>query len=418
MAIKKIKVENFKSFKEIDVELGKFNVLIGANASGKSNFVQIFKFFNDLYNEGLDNAVSLQGGNDYLRNINIGMNKLFSMNIVSDDESTIPLFLSQKDGIMMYSFEFDYNLYLKPSSSQQIISVEREVLKRKCQLQKHLIKPNKLVPDEKYGKGEITFFRRNKTLDFNLLIDESETNLKFNRDYKKSIPYYALQLLKKGDLFLNQPLIYTKYYDVSIYNIDSKRSKGSTNVAGKLQLEKDGKNLSIVLNNILSNKNDKRKLYNLVKDLLPFIDDINIEQLDDKSLLLKSKEMYSKEKYLPASFLSDGTINVIAMIVALYFDKNDTIIIEEPEKGIHPSLISRLIDSMKDASKKKQIIITTHNPEIVKHAGLENLLLVTRDKDGFSTITKPEGKKEVQEFLKNDIGLDQLFIDQVLEAYN
>ena len=42
MAIKKIKISNFKSFKNLEIELGKFNVLIGANASGKSNFIQIF----------------------------------------------------------------------------------------------------------------------------------------------------------------------------------------------------------------------------------------------------------------------------------------------------------------------------------------------------------------------------------------
>jgi AAA15 family ATPase/GTPase len=39
MTIKRIKVSNFKSFKNLDVELGKFNILIGANACGKSNFI-------------------------------------------------------------------------------------------------------------------------------------------------------------------------------------------------------------------------------------------------------------------------------------------------------------------------------------------------------------------------------------------
>ncbi len=48
MNIKNIKVTNFKSFKELDVNLGNFNVLIGSNASGKSNFVQIFEFLRDI----------------------------------------------------------------------------------------------------------------------------------------------------------------------------------------------------------------------------------------------------------------------------------------------------------------------------------------------------------------------------------
>ena len=46
--ITKIKVTNFKSFDNIEIDLGKFNVLIGANSSGKSNFVSIFKFTKDI----------------------------------------------------------------------------------------------------------------------------------------------------------------------------------------------------------------------------------------------------------------------------------------------------------------------------------------------------------------------------------
>ena len=62
MAITKITLKNFKSFKNLKLELGKFNVIVGANASGKSNFVQIFRFLRDIAEFGLDNAVSMQGG--------------------------------------------------------------------------------------------------------------------------------------------------------------------------------------------------------------------------------------------------------------------------------------------------------------------------------------------------------------------
>ena len=44
MAIKQIQINNFKNFDALKINLNNFNVLIGANASGKSNFVQIFKF--------------------------------------------------------------------------------------------------------------------------------------------------------------------------------------------------------------------------------------------------------------------------------------------------------------------------------------------------------------------------------------
>ncbi|MHC3130004.1 MAG: AAA family ATPase [Candidatus Bathyarchaeota archaeon] len=47
-----IRIDNFKSFKKLDVTLNQFNVLIGANASGKSNFVSIFSFLKDIVSNG------------------------------------------------------------------------------------------------------------------------------------------------------------------------------------------------------------------------------------------------------------------------------------------------------------------------------------------------------------------------------
>ena len=53
-----------------------------------------------------------------------------------------------------------------------------------------------------------------------------------------------------------------------------------------------------------------------------------------------------------------------------------------------------------DASKHKQIIITTHSPEILKHTQLNDLLLVSRDNQGFAHITKPIEQEMVNAFLE------------------
>ncbi len=89
-------------------------------------------------------------------------------------------------------------------------------------------------------------------------------------------------------------------------------------------------------------------------------------------------------------------------------------IIEEPERNIHPYLISKIVSMMKDASQKKQIIVTTHNPEAVKHASLEDILLVNRDKEGFSNICRPTEKIEIKTFLENEIGIEELYVQNLL----
>jgi predicted ATP-dependent endonuclease of OLD family len=94
--------------------------------------------------------------------------------------------------------------------------------------------------------------------------------------------------------------------------------------------------------------------------------------------------------------------------------KKTILIIEEPVSHIHPFLVARVISMMKESSKKKQIIITTHTTEVVKHSSLENLLFISRDSDGFSVISRPADKEEVRIFLENEIGVDELYVQNLL----
>jgi len=54
MSIQRLYVQNFRSFRQIDLALPDFSVLVGANAAGKSNFVQIFRFLRDVAREGFE----------------------------------------------------------------------------------------------------------------------------------------------------------------------------------------------------------------------------------------------------------------------------------------------------------------------------------------------------------------------------
>ena len=179
--------------------------------------------------------------------------------------------------------------------------------------------------------------------------------------------------------------------DIAIYDFDPKLPKKAMPITAKAELEEDGSNLAIVLKRIMEDESAKRNFANLLQDLLPFVVDLDVERFADKSLLFSLREKFAENKPVPASFISDGTINVAALIVALYFEKKPVAIFEEPERNVHPHLISRIVGMMKEASQRKQVIVTTHNPEVVKNADIADVHLVSRDADGFSTITKPRG---------------------------
>jgi predicted ATPase len=418
MAIKKIKISNFKSFKDLEVELGKFNVLIGSNASGKSNFIEVFKFLRDIVNHGLENAISIQGGIEYLRNINIGSSENLSLEVVLDRAFRFVLRRKEKGLIGIKTYETIYKLALEFKRRGKGFEIVEDKITQKVNFFQLEKKDGKIEKKEKLGEGEIvcSFTKGKVNVDLNI---PEDVGIK-----KKDIIPQSLKEVKSESktLLIEHPPLSIFHLDIldffsdriSIYDFDPKLPKKATPITGKAVLEEDGSNLAIVLKNILENKDIKRKFSNLVKDLLPFVDDLSIEKFADKSLLFKIREVYNKNLYLPASLISDGTINITALIIALYFDKKQLTIIEEPERNIHPYLISKLVEMMKDASQKKQIIVTTHNPEMVKHAGVENILLISRDKEGFSVIFRPYENETVKTFLKNELGIEELYVHNLL----
>ncbi len=206
-----------------------------------------------------------------------------------------------------------------------------------------------------------------------------------------------------------------KFFDrIAVYDIDPKLMKKGVAITGKRELEEDAGNLVLVLKNIIGDPEKKRKFSNLLRDVLPFIEDFSVEKFMDISLILTLREKYSRDHSLPSPSLSDGTLTIFALIIALYFEKKPFIIIEEPVSHIHPFLVARVISMMKESSKRKQVMITTHTTEVVKHASMEHLLLVSRDLEGFSVLSRPADKEEVRTFLENEIGIEELYVQNLL----
>jgi predicted ATPase len=199
-----------------------------------------------------------------------------------------------------------------------------------------------------------------------------------------------------------------------IYDFVGRELMSAGSAKGRAFLEEDGSNVALVLRNLLQVDDKRRKFLNLARVLLPFVENPDVDRSAGQSLLMKLEEAHSGETYLPASLLSEGTVKIIALLIALYFEEKSIIAFEEPATSLRPKLISQLMQMMKEVSEDKQIFITTHNPEVIKHVDLDDVYLVSRDEDGFSQISKPANKKEVRIFLENDLGIDELFVQNLL----
>ena len=423
MAIKKIRVKNFKSFDDLEIELKDFNVLIGVNASGKSNFINIFKFLKDTTNSKLYNAIWLQGGSDYFWNLNIGSSKEFSIEISSDDKIVLPIeMVGEKIKKIALSYEIIYEFNLRMNKEKDKIVSTKDILKLNCDIYDTIKQDKNILLNMKLGEGKIIIENKDGKLipNFNL-----QNGIKCKTDFVKSLLTSQSSISLNNETHPSKTLMIEPehltlpnfdeiFKNISVFNFDPYRLKQEIIPKKKVDFDEDGSNLPIVLRKILEDKKNYAKFFNLLKELINFAEDIRIKSSGER-IILELKELYFKKEYIPSLLISDGTASVIAMIVALYFDNSRISIIEEPERNIHPYLISKVIDMMKDAARNKQIIITTHNPEIVKYAGLENLLLITRDKKGFSKISRPSDKREIQIFLENQMGLDELYVQNLLE---
>lgn len=395
--------------------------MVGSNASGKSNFIHIFEFLRDIVGRaGLKNSISMQGDIEYFRNINLKSSVDFSLEIYSDQElrTVIPVGTKKgkKEAIGIKTSEIVYRFTLEFYKEKADFKIAEDILNIKCVFVKLEKQNGEIKEIETLGKGELS-----------LINDEGK--VKYDFPIPKEVPLKKEELIPIGlteeelpsktllieTTFLFIPFNLIRIFEsIAIYNFDPKKPKKAIPISGKTELEEDGSNLAIVLNNIREDKDKKRKFSNLIKDVLPFVEDLDVVKFVDTSLFVKLKEIYSEKEFLPASLISDGTINIASLIIALYFEEEPLVIIEEPERNIHPYLISKVVDMMKEVSNKRQIITTTHNPEMLKYVDLKDILLVSRDKNGFSKIYRPSEKKEIKAFLKNDLGIDEIFTNNLL----
>lgn len=409
MKIKKIKAENFKSYKKTDIDLNNLNFIIGGNASGKSNYINILKFFNDIIYYGLEDAILLQGGIKYLFNSNSRKNSsillYFEIDLKAEEKSIFEIFPSEKNLYLPNLLK--YTIKIKPNEKGEGYKVSNE----KIEIKFEQLKEDK---DKVYSVDD---FILNVNKDSNGKIIDNINKKNNNAEF---LPlHYIERFIKRGgnllyNFFTAFGIFYQYNSKIKIYNFDVNLLKSPSSIVARSELEENGSNLVNIIQQLLKNKSKKEKLNKLIKMILPFIDDIKIENNVNKSVFFKVKESYNKKEF-PSYMLSDGTVNILAVIVALYFqDDNDIIVLEEPERNIHPKLLSILVNILSDVSKKKQIFVTTHNPFIIKEANLEDVILVSRDNNGISETSKPLEDTRIKKFLENDLGIEDLFVDGIL----
>jgi len=102
---------------------------------------------------------------------------------------------------------------------------------------------------------------------------------------------------------------------------------------------------------------------------------------------------------MPLSNVSDGTLRLIAIALALYGGAS-VVALEEPENCVHPRLLETLVDAMREAPT--QVVVTTHSPYLLDHVEPEEVYLVVGE--GLETkvrkLSETREVEAVKKFLK------------------
>jgi predicted ATPase len=399
--VQRLILRNFRSFKEVDMELRPLNIVVGANASGKTNLVQVFRFLRDIARHGLENAVALQGGAEYLTNLNSPGARECHIEIVFTPRMTLRRVSTDRSQQDIKVNEVRHSLTIRTvrrTNSANIVQEQLEV---------------------RYISGvnheNLLLTREGRTVRIEALPSTlySLSSFKGRRLRLGVNPNTSLML--PASLLSGLP---PSFYDesIAIYDFSPKLAKQAVPISSHYALSEDGANLPLIVQQILRSPRGRERLLRLLRMVLPYIKQLSVTTGQHVSLQIQ--ETYFDRRTLPAALLSDGTVEMVALIVAMFFSpfNPQLLIFEEPDRNLHPGVMSALMALFHEASENTQILITTHNPALVRQAEVSDLLLIERDSEGNSVLKRPADSQSVRIFLEEQLGLDYLLTQNLLGA--
>ena len=317
-----IKIQGYKSFKNLSVQLHPINLLIGANGAGKSNFLSLFEMLGNIYEKRLGVYVAQVGGVDKLLYQGRKVTECINLDLVIGKD--------------------DYFLSLLESGGRLI--VEKEQVGETIGAIRH-------VSDLCSYKDEAT------------LKDHIGSQ---NGDFMKS---YISQIRK------------FHFHDTgrrSPFTADSHI------VNDAYRMYEHGENLAAILYRIQREKPMAyRRIIRVIQSVAPYFSDFYFQPTEADMVRLQWQDKYSSMIYGPTD-LSDGTIRFIALTV-LFMQPwlPRVIIIDEPELGLHPVAIEKLTGLIKMAAQKgTQVIIATQSAELISNFEPEDVLTVNQNEEG------------------------------------
>lgn len=365
--LQRIHIQNFRSLKDVSLDLKPINLLIGANNSGKSNLLKGLLFYYDLINNfhllteqsfkdncfqrediiisahqykpfKLDFIMQKETGKEYLYSLEIykGLNYSYSQFIGRSLAHTRDGFIINDLDYILNSFDkfklqvFNNDFYtIKPFNCPKINKVKSEGIK------------------------SFMSYRDN--------IDSIGIN------FEDSVPDIDKFLLQNNDVDGFDKQILDSFVNLKIYQPEPSQLKKPIALNTDKFVNSDASNLVAFLDNMDDEFPDVIKAIN--QDLttcIPEFKDIRFRKISPSEKQLGLRDKYDKIYW--SDELSEGTLYFLALLAIVHQpNPPKLLLLEEPEKGIHPRRIDEVIDLIFKLAYEKeiQVMMTTHSPLVL-----------------------------------------------------
>lgn len=329
------------------------NVLIGPNASGKSNLLRGMELLQIAGTGDLDSAILRQGGVGSLL-----WNKPSVGQLGWDVEATVDPTawlsrLAQEEAMGCLAYE----LFL--AASPQGYTIEHEDLRGYFHARD--------------GHG-VPYLDRNRTVA--TLFDSEGKVLEASPDRLDQTQTVLAQanMLQGHAMFLFNKYLksWRIYRDPNVAQESPVRRAAITR--REMQLESDGQNLATVLHTLYTTDRDFKSNLNDAMSAAfgREFEGLEFTPAEDQRIQMRLQWKSFKSAHSAAD-LSDGTVRFLMLLaILLNRSRGDLVAIDEPETGLHPDMFPIIAELASEASESSQIIFTTHSPEFLTAIGPHN----------------------------------------------
>lgn len=415
--IEGFRIQNFRALKDVKLgrlwnensteKLSPMTVVIGKNGAGKSSIFDVFGFLADCLKNGVEEACDMNKRGGYERIHSKG----------TDGPIKFEIYYREQHNARPITYELSIEL---DEEGRPYVSHERLRQRKSGQSYGRPYSFLNLKNGEGYvWKGESTSSQADEDSSDNPSDPkESADREQVELEDKRKLGIVTLGALKQHPRITKFRKFIEGWY-LSYFSPDAARSLPL--VGPQKLLNMHGDNLGNVVQ--FMEREHKRSFQNILQQIaskIPGIQKISTEKTADGRLLLQFFAQGFDKPFF-AQQMSDGTLKVFAYLLLLASPNPPPLVcIEEPENGLYHKLLETLVLEFREYAtgekNSSQIFITTHQPYLVDNLQPEELWILEKGDDGFSTIRRASSDPLIKNMVEEGLPLGSLWYSDYLDA--